>query len=137
MWLQGFFRIYLQQIIPHTPRGLAIPYHWGAFRPTTQAQPLLFSVGVIFISERNLLGNMCMRLIVPMLCLYKICYVSVLLYILAPWIAGQVKFRIFKEVIFFRRVQSIFMIFYSRSRTMMLRIRPCRWRTWHSYTAST
>ena len=33
---KAFFRIYLDQIIPYTPGGLAFPYHWGAFRPTTQ-----------------------------------------------------------------------------------------------------
>lgn len=33
---KAFFRIYLEQIIPYTPGGLAFPYHWGAFRPTTQ-----------------------------------------------------------------------------------------------------
>lgn len=33
---KAFFNIYLNQIIPYTPGGLAFPYHWGAFRPTTQ-----------------------------------------------------------------------------------------------------
>jgi len=33
---QAYFRIYLEQIIPHTPKGFAYPYHFGAMRPTTQ-----------------------------------------------------------------------------------------------------
>lgn len=33
---KGYFRYYIDQIIPHTPRGFAYPYHWGAMRPTTQ-----------------------------------------------------------------------------------------------------
>ncbi|KAK9789217.1 hypothetical protein WJX73_008956 [Symbiochloris irregularis] len=30
---QTFFQQYLTQQIPHTPRGAAYPYHWGALRP--------------------------------------------------------------------------------------------------------
>lgn len=33
---KAFFTLYLDQIIRYTPGGLAFPYHWGAFRPTTQ-----------------------------------------------------------------------------------------------------
>lgn len=43
---QGYFRIYIEQIIPHTPRGFAYPYHFGAMRPTTQ-------VGSYFLSSRS------------------------------------------------------------------------------------
>lgn len=39
---QGFFRPYLDQIITHTPNGLAYPYHFGALRPTTQMAFLAF-----------------------------------------------------------------------------------------------
>lgn len=34
---KAFLDLYLNQIIPHTPIGLAYPYHWGALRPATQA----------------------------------------------------------------------------------------------------
>ncbi len=34
--MQAYFRIYLEHIIPHTPKGFAYPYHFGAMRPTTQ-----------------------------------------------------------------------------------------------------
>ena len=33
---KNFFDQYLNQQIPHTPNGLAYPYHFGALRPTTQ-----------------------------------------------------------------------------------------------------
>lgn len=38
---RAFFDQYLNRQIPHTPNGLAYPYHFGALRPTTQAPPLL------------------------------------------------------------------------------------------------
>mmetsp|Transcript_6836 Transcript_6836/g.19716 ORF Transcript_6836/g.19716 Transcript_6836/m.19716 type:complete len:804 (+) Transcript_6836:5446-7857(+) len=35
-----FLDLYVKQTIPHTPKGLAYPYHWGALRPATQAAML-------------------------------------------------------------------------------------------------
>jgi hypothetical protein len=36
---RAFFDQYLNRQIPHTPNGLAYPYHFGALRPTTQVLP--------------------------------------------------------------------------------------------------
>ncbi|KAK9830768.1 hypothetical protein WJX74_006277 [Apatococcus lobatus] len=36
-----FFNQYLTQSIPHTTKGLAYPYHWGAIRPATGAAFLM------------------------------------------------------------------------------------------------
>jgi hypothetical protein len=53
---QGFFRPYLQQIIQHTPAGLAYPYHFGALRPTTQMAFLALKQSKNLRSRRKNLG---------------------------------------------------------------------------------
>jgi hypothetical protein len=53
---QRFFDQYLNQQIPHTPNGLAYPYHFGALRPTTQMAYLALRQAKLSRSRRSNLG---------------------------------------------------------------------------------